>query len=99
MGVEVRNIEKFRFGRNNGVSDMAVAGKIAGSNADKKVQIVKGDDGIYVYQVSSKSSESFPYNEQMYEQQYYQLVNPDLISMLKGTKKFKNNIYKFEAGE
>lgn len=99
MGVQPRNYEKFRFGRNGGVNDAAVTGKIAGSKADKKVVIVKGDDGVYVYQVMGQGKESFPYNEQMYEQQYFQLVNPDLVQMLKGTDKLKNNIYKFEAGD
>ncbi len=35
----------------------------------------------------------------MYEQQYYQLVNPNLLEMIKGDNKVKNNIYKFEAGD
>ena len=28
-----------------------------------------------------------------------QLINPDLKGLLMGAQKFKNNIYKFEAGE
>lgn len=100
MGVEVKNAPSFRFGTNNaGIGDPSVMGKIAGSKADKKVVITKGLDGIYVYQVMGNSKENFPFNDQMYEQQYYQLVNPDLFKMLKGTDRVKNNIYKFEAGE
>ena len=99
MGVEPRKIESFRFGSNPGVADPEVMGKIYGSKADKKVNITKGEDGIYVYQVMGKKKESFPYNEQQYAQQYFQLVNPDLMQMIMGTAKLKNNIYKFEAGE
>lgn len=98
MGVEVRNIPSLRFGRNAGVQDAAVIGRISGSKADKKVNITKGTDGIYVYQVMGKENQNFPYNEQMYDQQYYQFVNPDLEQMLQGTNRIKNNIYKFEAG-
>lgn len=98
MGVEVRNIPSLRFGRNAGVQDAAVIGRISGSKADKKVNITKGSDGIYVYQVMGKENQNFPYNEQMYDQQYYQFVNPDLEQMLQGTNRVKNNIYKFEAG-
>jgi len=99
MGVEPRTIESFRFGSNAGVGDAEVMGKIYGSKADKKVNIVKGDDGIYVYQVMGKKKENFPYNEQQYGQQYFQLVNPNLMQMIMGDAKLKNNIYKFEAGE
>lgn len=99
MGVAPQNIATFRFGGNSGVYDPSVMGRIAGAKADKKVNIVKGDDGIYVYQVNGNGKENFPFTDQMYEQQYYQLVNPNLIEMVKGDKKMKNNIYKFEAGE
>ena len=99
MGVQVRNIPSFRFGRNAGVNDPEVVGMIAGAKADKKVVITKGADGVYVYQVTGQKKENFPYNEQMYDQQYYQLVSPDLIKMIQGTDKVKNNIYKFEGGE
>ena len=101
MGVEVKNVPSFRFSANgaSGIADQTVVGKIAGSKADKKVNITKGLNGIYVYQVMGNGKENFPFNDQMYDQQYYQLVNPDLFKMLKGTDRVKNNIYKFEAGE
>ena len=99
MGVEARTIDSFRFGYNAGVNDQAVMGKINGTKADKKVEIVKGDDGIYVYQVMDKKKENFPYNEQQYTQQYFQMINPNLMEMLQGDARIKNNIYKFEAGE
>ncbi len=99
MGVQVRNNDQFRFGQNMGVSDPSVIGRICGTPANKKVIITKGDNGVYVYQVMGQANENFPYNEQMYQQQYYQLINPNLFQLIKGTAKIKNNIYKFEAGD
>lgn len=99
MGVQVRNIDQFRFGQNMGVNDPAVTGQICGTPANKKVIITKGDNGVYVYQVMGQSTEKFTYNDQMYQQQYYQLVNPNMFQLIKGTAKIKNNIYKFEAGD
>ncbi len=99
MKVTPTNLPTFRFSSQSGVNDPEVTGIIAGAKADKKVNIVKGQDGIYVYQVMGRSTEKFPYNDSQYEQQYYRLVNPDLDGMLRGNSKLKNNIYKFEAGE
>ncbi|MDE6339855.1 MAG: hypothetical protein K2K97_08735, partial [Muribaculaceae bacterium] len=99
MGVEPRTVGSFRFGRNPGVVDPAVMGRIAGTKANKKVGIVKGEDGVYVYQVNGNATENFPFTDQAYEQQYYQFVNPNLMEMITGDKKLKNNIYKFEAGD
>ena len=99
MKVSPRNLPAFRFGAQSGVNDPEVAGIIAGAKADKKVNIVKGNDGIYVYQVMGRNTEKFPFNDSQYEQQYYQTVNPDMNGMLRSNSKFKNNIYKFEAGE
>ena len=98
MGVESRNNPTFRFSRNGQVRDAAVIGQIAGSKPGDVI-LVKGDSGIYAYQVVSENTENFPYTDSQYEQQYFQLVNPNLGEMLKGSKNFKNNIYKFEAGD
>jgi len=99
MGVEVKNYPALRFGTGGGVRDQSVVGRISGAKADKKVNISKGEDGIYVYQVMAKDKQNFPYNEQMYNQQYFQFISPDLMQMLQGTDRVKNNIYKFEAGD
>ncbi len=98
MGVESRNDSTFRFGRNSFVRDAEVVGQIAGSKPGKVV-LVKGDNGVYAYQITGTSTQNFPYSEQQYEQQYFQLVNPNMGEMLKGAKNVKNNIYKFEAGD
>lgn len=98
MGVEAKNSPSFRFGRNAQVRDAAVMGQIAGS-APGKVIVVKGDNGVYAYQVVAENTENFPYTDSQYEQQYFQLVNPNMGEMLKGAKNYKNNIYKFEAGD
>ena len=98
MEAQAVNNPNFRFGRNAQVRDAAVMGKIAGSKPGKVV-VVKGDNGVYAYQITSQATEQFPYSEQQYEQQYFQLINPNMAEMLKGTKKYTNNIYKFEAGD
>ena len=73
-------------------------GKITGSKPGKVV-VVKGDNGVYAYQITSQAKENFPFNDQQYEQQYFQLVNPNTGAMLRGADKVVNNIYKFEAGD
>ena len=98
MGVESKNSENFRFGRNPQVRDAAIIGQIAGSKPGNVV-LVKGDSGVYAYKIISENTENFPYNDSQYEQQYFQLVNPNLGEMLKGANNYKNNIYKFEAGD
>ena len=98
MGTSPRTNETFRFGRNPQVRESSVMGQIAGSQPGDVV-LVKGDEGVYAFQVLSTGTENFPYTDSQYEQQYFQLVNPDFGAMLKGSKKYKNNIYKFEAGD
>ena len=98
MGVEPRNNATFRFSRNPQVRDASVLGQIAGSKPGNVV-LVKGDSGVYAYQVLSENTENFPYTDSQYEQQYFQLINPNMGEMLKGSSSYKNNIYKFEAGD
>jgi len=92
------NNPTFRFGYNPQVNDATVMGKIAGSKPGKVV-VVKGENGVYAYQVTSQAKEKFSFNDQQYEQQYFQLISPDMRAMLKGADKYVNNIYKFEAGD
>ncbi len=99
MNVEPRQIPAFRFGRGSGVSDPAVMGRIAGSAPKGALTVVKGDDGVYAYIIEGTSTEAFPYTDASYEQQYFQLIQPQMDQMLRGAMKVKNNSYKFEAGE
>ena len=98
MGVESQNNPNFRFTRTPQVRDAAVLGQISGAKPGDVI-LVKGDSGVYAYQVTSENKENFPYTDSQYEQQYFQLVNPNMGEMLKGAKAYKNNIYKFEAGD
>ena len=72
---------------------------INGTKPSKTVKIVKGDNGVYAFVVNSEAKEKFPFTDRQYEQQYYQLVNPDLNGMIRGAKKIDNRIFKFEAGD
>lgn len=99
MGVEPRVLAEFRLSRGMGVNDTKLLGRIAGSKADKKLVVVAGEDGVYAFTVNSKGKANMPYNEANYEQQYYQLVSPNMDAMLRGADKVVNSAYKFEGGE
>ncbi len=99
MKVEMKNYPKMRFALGSGIGDARLVGRISGAKADKKVNIAKGSDGVYVYQVVAHENEKFPYNADIYDRQYAQFVNIDMVKMLQGTKRVINNVYKFEAGE
>ncbi|MDE6017177.1 MAG: hypothetical protein K2G85_00005, partial [Muribaculaceae bacterium] len=99
MGVEPRQLTDFRMSRGMGVNDAKVLGQIAGAKADKKLVVVSGDDGVYAFVVNSSAKSDMPYNESNYEQQYFQLVNPNFDQMLRGGDKLVNKNYKFEGGE
>lgn len=99
MKVEMKNYPKMRFALGSGIGDARLVGRISGAKADKKVNIAKGSDGVYVYQVVAHENEKFPYNADIYDRQYAQFVNIDMVKMLQGTKRVNNNVYKFEAGE
>lgn len=99
MGSQPNNVNQFRFGRAASVSDPKIVGMINGTKPSKTVKIVKGDNGVYAFVVNSEAKEKFPFTDRQYEQQYYQLVNPDLNDMIRGAKKIDNRIFKFEAGD
>ncbi len=99
MGVEPREIPQFRFGTRTGINAPKVVGMIAGSKPDKKVVLVKADDGIYAFEVKGRTNEKLAYDPETYEQQYSQLISPQPELMLRGAKKIKNYVYKFEAGD
>ncbi|MCM1290820.1 MAG: SurA N-terminal domain-containing protein [Prevotella sp.] len=99
MGVTKTNNNEFRFGSNPNLNDNTIVGAISGTKPGNKVSVKAGDNGIAVFRVAGNGKASFPYNAMQAEQQYMQFISPDLTKMLRGDLKFKNNIYKFEAGD
>ena len=99
MSVEPTDMPSFRFGRNGMIPAGAAMGKVSGTKPGKNVVVVYDDNGVYAFVVNGTNKESFPYNADSYDQQYYQFVNPDFNAMLRGSKKIVNNAYKFEGGE
>ncbi len=84
------------------IADAAVMGKIAGSKKGGKAQVVRGDNGVYVYQITNVSKEDLGDGNGMFEQQFMQFsqfARPNYLKMLMGDNNLKNYIYKFEAGE
>lgn len=79
------------------IRDREVVGMVTGSKKGQ-VKVVKGDSGVYVYEVTGIVNDNNPSDDQMIMQQYQGFIHPDLQKMLLGTRKIKNNIYKFEAG-
>lgn len=100
MNVEPMEVENLKSGRYDGtVSDVRVKGRIMGSKASSKLQKMAGDDGIYVFVVTENVNEPIDEASLDFAQMFLQShqVNPTLV--LRGNKKFENNIYKFEQGE
>lgn len=81
------------------VTDSKVKGRIMGSKPSGKVQVVKGDDGVYAYIITGVSDEPVQMSDEQFAGMFMQLhnVNPSLV--LRGKKKIENNVYKFEAAE
>lgn len=99
MQVEPNEVASFRFSPNGAVPDAIVAGRIMGSKAGTPVIVVKGDNGVYAFQVKNTKKEPFKYDDNQYTQQYLQTLNIAFDEMLKGSKKYVNNAYKFEGGD
>ncbi|MDE7382197.1 MAG: SurA N-terminal domain-containing protein [Muribaculaceae bacterium] len=97
MGVEPRQVSDLRFGGGQQISDPAVLGQVVGSKPSAKMVVVKGDDGVYAYVIKGKGKDKYDYNADTYNQQFLQLVNPNMDQMMRGSKKLENNTYKFEA--
>lgn len=100
MGVPVQGAEE-RFARisTGPISDPRVLGRIAGSKKSSKPQLIKGDNGVYAVTIDNVEVEKMLENDAMFEQQFMQFLNPDLLRMFIGKDKVKNYIYKFEAGD
>lgn len=99
MEVQPRQVSEFRLSRGMGVNDPKLLGRIAGTKADKKLVVEAGEDGVYAFVVNGNAKSDLPYDAANYEQQYFQLVSPNLDAMLRGADKVVNHAYKFEGGE
>ncbi len=98
MGVKAESTTTHFNPFNRGaIQDSPVVGMVAGAKKGQ-VKVVKGDNGVYVFQVTGTTVEKNPSDDQMIMQQYQGFVVPDMQKMLLGKRKIKNNIYKFEAG-
>ena len=98
MGVTANDIAKFRFSR-GAVADQKVIGRIMGTKPSGKVVVVKGDDGVYAFTVSSSADEKFPVDDTQLDQMFGRMHQMNPSKVLRGAKKLNNNIYKFEQGE
>lgn len=106
MGQQLQTVDiAFNPYNTGGVADREVAGIIAGS-AKGKYNIVKGKNGVYVYQVVDIKKVPASMDDAMYAQMIQQFngINPQnpmgyIFNALKGKKKITNNVYQFEAGK
>lgn len=99
MKVEPSEVADFRFGRNGAVRDASVIGRVAGSKPGAKVLVLRGDDGVYAIKINGNKKENFKYDAKNYARQFQQAVQPNYPKMLKSGKGYKNQVYRFEAGE
>ncbi len=97
MGVPVVTDSQVRFQGSMNVPDAAVAARMTGTKPGVKTYVVKGNDGVYAYEVKAKNpSESKYYESQsadQYNRQFKGNVNA-LFNMLRGNKRMENNIFK-----
>jgi hypothetical protein len=98
MGVSVQDGKERMSALGANVRDGRAMGTIMGSK-NGTVKVVRGNDGIYAFVVERKTADTIPFEESVYQQQYLQLLSPNMVDMIRGNKKFKNQIYKFEAAD
>lgn len=99
MGVEVQEVADLKAQRNPAVSDPKVIGRIMGSKPNQKAQVIKGDDGVYAVVINSVGSEGNQMQDEQFGQMFLQMHQLNPVNLIRGNKKVKNNIYKFEPGE
>ena len=99
MGTQVVDVADLKAQRNPNVSDAKVLGRIMGSKANPNVQVVKGDDGVYAYVINSIGSENNEMTDDQFGQMFVQMHQVNPVNLIRGNKKVKNNIYKFESAE
>ncbi|MCH5214705.1 MAG: SurA N-terminal domain-containing protein [Muribaculaceae bacterium] len=98
--VEVASVQVNKF--DPVVNDNKVKGRILGTKADGKLHVVAGDDAVYAFVVTEAGEEPVQLTEDDFAQMFmqtYQLTPNNLGKVLRGKKKVKNYMYKFEAAE
>ena len=104
MGTSVVPENDHRFGGSRYVTDLPVAARIANTAPGTKVYVVKGDNGVYAYQVVGKNSNPTPANVNSQNRTYrsihgrYDMPNgavpyANIGRLLRGNKKVENNRY------
>lgn len=106
MGVTVNSVPDMRFGGASVIMDLPVSARIVGSAPGAKVYVVKGDNGVYAYQVVSKNTNTTPSDKNTqdniyraiygnYDQMGGQSPLPyaNIGKLLRGNKKVENNRY------
>ena len=81
------------------VTDAKVRGRIMGSKASAKPQVVKGDDALYVFVVTEVVDEPLETSDEELANRAKNLYMKNFNSVLLGKDKIENNIFKFEAEE
>ena len=100
MQVEPVTVEKLQLAKQDmTVTDQKVKGRIMGSKASNKLQVVKGDDGVYAYIIEEVVQEPVQMTDENFAQMAQQLYQINPAAALRGKKKIENNVYKFEMGE
>lgn len=106
MGVTVNSVPDMRFGGSNVINDLPVSARIMGTAPGSKVYVVKGDNGVYAYQVVSKNTNTTPADKNSQDYVYKVIYgafdqqsgqNPlpygNIGKLLRGNKKVENNRY------
>ena len=95
--VEIASLQSTK--RDMTVTDAKVKGKIMGSKPSNKVMVVKGDDGVYAYVITSMVEEPVEMSDEQFANMFLQLHRVDQSAALRGNKKVENRIFKFEQAE
>lgn len=81
------------------VMDNKAKGRILGSQANGKMQVAKGDDGIYVYVVNGVADQGVSVPDEQLANEFITLHRINPMKLFGHKKKIENNVYKFEQGE
>lgn len=111
MGVVPSNENDMRFGGSAMLRDFPVSARIMGTAPGAKVYVVKGDNGVYAYQVVGKNTNETPADKSQQNMIYNAIFggfdNPNpqnpmpygaIGKLLRGSKKIENNRYELMGG-